>query len=108
MRRARGKYPHRLVAAQTRRANLQARLVFQRHMEQKQQPDMTDRFQPLNSLTLIERRHQLQHSTCCRGQLWLAGDGEFLLETGAYEADRGDVVTHGADRFSHARAGSDP
>ncbi len=92
---ASGEDAHGLVAAEPGRAHFQARFVFQGLVEQEQQPDVTDLFQTLHGVTLIERRHQFQHATGGGRQLRLAGDGELLLEAGADEADGGDAVSHG-------------
>ena len=56
-------------------------------MKQEQQPHMADLLQALYGLTLVERRHQLQHAPGGGRQLRLARDGELLLEAGAHEAD---------------------
>ncbi|MNC20958.1 hypothetical protein D3C75_689250 [compost metagenome] len=89
-----GKHAHGFIAAEARGADLQARLFFQGLVEQEQQPHVADLLQALHCIPLIERSHQFQYPTGGRGQLWLARNGELLLEAGAHEADGGNAVGH--------------
>ena len=89
--------------ADQRWANLQARRFFERPVEQEQQPDMADLLQSGHRFARIEGGQQLKDSACGRGQLWLAGDGEFLAKAGAYMADRGNLM-HQPTRSSVGRS----
>ena len=64
-------------------------------MEEKQQPDMTDLFQPGDRRRVVERRQQLQYPARRRGQLRLTRDGELLLEAGVDDTDGTDAVLNG-------------
>ncbi|MCY1181007.1 hypothetical protein D9M73_214880 [compost metagenome] len=102
MRGAGGEHAQRAIAAQSWWPHLQPRLVFQRLMEEEDQPDMADLLQPFDGFRLVERRQQLQHAAGGRGQLRLARDGELLLEAGTQVTDGADAVGHGG---SLAQAG---
>lgn len=73
-------HAHALVATQARWPHFQAWLVFQRLVEQEQQPDMADLLQAFDCLTLVERRQQLQHPAGGGSQLRLARNGKLFLE----------------------------
>jgi len=88
-------HAYRLVTAQARRAHFQARLVFQRLVKEKQQPDMADLFQALHGFALIEGGQQFQHAARGGRQVRLARNGEFFLEAGANDTDRRNQMLHG-------------
>ena len=60
----------RAVAAQTRRAHLQSRLVFQGLVEEEQQPDMADLLQAFQRFRLVERRQQFQGPRAAGASGW--------------------------------------
>src|SRR5690606_21171879 len=89
-----GKHAQFVVAAQARWAYPQARWFAvgrQGFMEDKQQPDMADLFQPGQRQRVVKGELQFNNATRRWRQVRLAGNGKFFSEWSEGNSDRGNV-----------------